>query len=99
MTPQASTEITTTAPDTDALFLRVGDRQWPVIDLQDASEKFCAVRNHMGFGGSEMPSVQIVDGTGTARFHVSYNGRVWHGPDGRDWQAGDKPAFDNAEVV
>lgn len=65
-----------TAIDT-ALFVRVGRRNYPVSSFEDASAKFCEVRDRSGAGASTMPQCTIVDSNGTEIARISYNGRVW----------------------
>ena len=76
-------------------FLRAEGRQWPVRTLKEASEKYCAVRDRLGVGASQMPPVVLVDQHGTQQFYISYNGRVWHGHH-HDYAPGRTPAYDNA---
>lgn len=76
------------------LFLKVGDHQWPVLSLQDASEKFCAVRDRMLVGASQMPQATLIDEQGKQHFYISYNGRVWSGH-AHDWHSDAKPVYDN----
>ncbi|WP_193188837.1 hypothetical protein [Nisaea sediminum] len=77
----------------EELFIQVEGRSWSVASLSEASEKFCAVRDRMGVGASEMPPALLVNERGEMRFSISYNGKVWpHGP--RDWKPGSVPAYD-----
>jgi hypothetical protein len=59
----------------------VGSRRIPVASLAEASELFCAARDHFGLGGDQTPTPEIADASGTVIAHISYNGRVWPGDD------------------
>jgi hypothetical protein len=50
----------------------------PVESLQDASQKWCAVRDASGKGASECLPITVVDlDTGKTIARISYNGRIW----------------------
>jgi N12 class adenine-specific DNA methylase len=75
------------------MYLDVEGRRFPVASIEEASRQFVAVRDQFGEGASNTPPVTIVDPDGNELYRVSYNGRVWPNL-GRDWEPGDKPAFD-----
>lgn len=85
---------------TAPIFVRTGNRQFPVATFADASKLYCATRDRHGEGASRTPPADIVDAAGKLIGHISYNGRVWAG-DRRDWSDKTALLFDNrmAEVA
>jgi len=77
---------------TEALFMQIGRKRYPVGSLQQASEMFCAARDKSGHGASRTPNVTIVNERGETVARISYNGRVW--PVG-EWTPDQKPIYDN----
>ena len=73
------------------IFLQLGQRRFQIATLEEASFKFCAVRDRAGEGASRTPSPLIVDEQGTVIGHISYNGRVWSGA---TYAAGTVPLYD-----
>ena len=62
---------------TTELFLQVGRKRYQVPTTEAAAEIYRDARDASGRGASSFPTARIVDGTGKALFHISYNGRVW----------------------
>jgi hypothetical protein len=79
-----------------SMYLQVEGRRFPVGSIEEASQKYQAVRDQFGEGGSNTPPVTIVDPAGRELYRISNNGRVWPNL-GRDWEPGDKPVFDPGE--
>ena len=82
---------------TEPLFIEVGRRRYQVADFKQASEMFCAVRDHneraYGHGGaSKTPDLMIVTAEGRTVARISYNGRVWPP---QEWTPEQKPLYDN----
>lgn len=74
------------------MFLQIDRTRYSVASFEQASLMFCKARDVSGKGASETPSPVIVDEIGNVIAHISYNGRVWAGP---EWVAGDIPLYDN----
>lgn len=79
---------------TQALFLQVGGKCFPVASFKEASDKFSVVRDAIGNGASETPSPLLTDSTGRVIGHISYNGRIWPGTP-QAWRSGLAPLYDN----
>ena len=82
---------------TAPIFVRTGNRTFPVATLANASALFCATRDKRGHGSSGTPSCEVVDGDGNLIGHISYNGRIWAGS-ARDWSDKTALLFDNRIV-
>lgn len=74
------------------LRLAIGMKSYRVASLDDASRRYCDVREARGEGASRLPPGMIYDGPFLVA-HVSYNGRVWAGHP-RDWKADAKPLLE-----
>ncbi|MCI0410683.1 MAG: hypothetical protein L0191_19345 [Acidobacteria bacterium] len=64
----------------------------PVKTIEEASVIFCAIRDRLGAGSSEISDALIRNEQQRVVAYVSYNGRVWWGSPGH-WKPGAKPIF------
>jgi len=80
----------------DQLFVQMGERQYPVKSLAEASDKFARARDTYGEGASKTPTPIVVDGRGDVVGYIAYNGKVFPGRP-QDWQEGVKPLFTPGE--
>lgn len=64
------------------LFVRMGDKTFPIESIQDAAAKYDQFRAGADAGASELPAVDIVDIDGNVVANFSYNGRLWKGERG-----------------
>ena len=62
------------------MYLQIGYKRFEIASFEEASLKFCMVRDRAGRGASQTPTPMIIDNGGGVIGHVSYNGRVWSGP-------------------
>jgi hypothetical protein len=92
LTPDPRNILPRAETPTKAMFLRVGDKAYEVASFAQASQMFCIARDKNGEGASNTPSPLIVDNSGSAIAHVSYNGRVWPGD---AWTVDAMPLYDN----
>ena len=75
------------------IWMEVGRHKFLVEGFEDASQEFCAYRDRLGLGASQMPDGIISEiGTGKVIARVGYNGRVWK-PE--PWTPESVPLYDN----
>jgi hypothetical protein len=75
------------------LRLHIGKRSpIPVGSLAEASERYSAVREALGFGASRLPEGRVCDDADKLVARVSYNGRVWPPA---PWVPDMTPLYDN----
>lgn len=79
---------------TKTMFLQVGRKRYQIASFQEASEKFCVVRDASGLGASKTPTPLIVGEQGETVGYVAYNGRIFPGTPG-SWKPGTQPLYDN----
>lgn len=90
---RALTVVAAPALQPRELFLQIGQRRYQVASFEQASDMFCTARDASGLGASEIEErALIVSNTGVILAHVSYNGRVWAGP---EYVADATPLYDN----
>lgn len=81
---------------TEALFIQIRRKRYPVASLKQASEMFCAARDKSGLGASQTPDAFIVNSLGEKVARISYNGRVWPV---EEWTQDQRPLYDNRRAA
>ena len=71
--------------------VKIQGRNYEVASLQEASRKYCDLRDASGRGASWFRDGEVRDDVGVLVARISYNGRVWP-PEA--WQPGMKPLLE-----
>lgn len=71
--------------------LEVSALQFDVASLEEASSKYCELRDASGEGASTWPTGTVTKKDGT-QLYISYNGKIWEG-DPNKWRPGLEPVY------
>lgn len=72
------------------LYATIGKSKIQVQSWEQVSKAYRSTIEKLGIGASQTPPCYVIDQSGSVVAHVSYNGKVWHGP---SWTSGSEPIY------